>query len=187
MPVHSPESSYANSLKIRFLGTEGNVQYNYKDWYHLSANITWQNITDQAKEILIKQASGDYWQTNYSYGFRLPNRPYLFGNLNSGLSFKDWFKEDTKLTFDYFLNFTEQYFLTWVEMGTNNSKYTIPRQWSHSMQLAYSFQNGRYNISAACNNVFDTILYDKYYLQNPTAAAPSAPSNVSPVGSAPVT
>ena len=166
----SPESSYANSLKIRFLGTEGNVRYQYNEWFHLSANVTYQNITDRAKEILIQQASGDYWQTNYSYGFRLPNRPYLFGNLNTGVNFQNILQDNSNLRFDYFLNFTEKYFLTWVEMGTNNDKYIIPPQWSHDIQLSYSFKGGKYNISAMCTNLMDAKLYDKYYLQKPGRA-----------------
>lgn len=166
----SPESSYANSLKIRFLGAEGNFQYEYRDVLHVNTNLTFQDITDRAKQVWIKKVSGDYWQDNYSYGFRLPNRPSLFGNLNAGLNFKDIVLDNSKLSLDYFLNFTEKYFLTWVEMGTNNTKYIIPRQWSQDIQMTYSLNGGKYNVSTVCTNLMNSKLYDKYYLQKPGRA-----------------
>ncbi len=166
----SPESSFTNSLKIRFLGAEGNIQYQYKNSFHSGINATYQSITDRAKEKLIQSAAGDYWQTNFQYGFRLPNRPYFFGNANAGFNFTDVIRENTSLSLDYFLHFSEKYFLTWTELGTNNDEYIIPQQWSHDLQLSYSFQNGKYNISAMCTNIFDALLYDKFYLQKPGRA-----------------
>ncbi|MFV0366804.1 MAG: TonB-dependent receptor [Mangrovibacterium sp.] len=166
----SPESSYANSSKVRVLGAEADVQYEYKNLFHTSANITYQNITDQADSTLIVSSSGNYYQKNYNKGFRLPNTPYLFGHFNAGVSFQDVGCKGSNLSFDYYLNYTQKYYLTWVERGTNNEAYIIPEQWSSDVQVSYSFKNGKYNISARCSNLFDALLYDKYFLQKPGRA-----------------
>lgn len=166
----SPESSYANSSKVRVLGTEADVQYRYKELIHASVNATYQNITDQADSTLIISATGNDYQPNFNKGFRLPNTPYLFGHLNLGVSFQNVLCKESNLSLDYYLNYTQQYFLTWVERGTNNDKYIIPEQWSSDVQLSYSFKNGKYNVAALCSNIFDAMLYDKYLLQKPGRA-----------------
>lgn len=166
----SPESSYANSSKVRVWGLEADMQYEFKKFLHASANITYQNITDQADSILIVSSSGNYYQTNFNKGFKLPNTPYLYGHANVGVSFQNVFCESSSLSLDYFLNYTQKYYLTWVERGTNNEAYIIPQQWSSDLQLSYSLKDGKYNISAKCANLFDAMLYDKYFLQKPGRA-----------------
>ncbi|MFV0521564.1 MAG: TonB-dependent receptor [Mangrovibacterium sp.] len=166
----SPESSYANSSKVRVLGTEADFQYEYKKLFHTGFNITYQSITDQADSVFIKSSSGDYYQTNFNKGYKLPNTPYLFGHFNAGVSLQDVGCKGSNLSFDYYLNYTEKYYLTWVERGTNNEEYVIPQQWSSDVQISYSFKHGKYNISARCSNLFNTLLYDKYYLQKPGRA-----------------
>lgn len=165
--VSSPKTHYDNLNKTRVLGVEGNFQYNWKELFHLGANVTFQDITDQAELIYNESYTGTGWQKNFHHGFRLPNKPYFFGNANAGLTLHELKQPGSSLSLNYFFNFVEQYFLTWAEMGSTNDKYVIPRQISHDMEVGYSFQNGKYNLSAECRNIFDTRLYDKYYLQKP--------------------
>ncbi len=166
----SPVTSYDNLGKVRTLGLEGNIQYKWKDLFHMAANVTYQNITDRAKKVYNESYTSTGWEKNTAYGYRLPNTPYFFGNVKTGLKFDNMIKQGNTLNFNYYLNFTERYFLTWVEFGSDNSKYVIPRQLSHDMEISYSLKNGKYNISAECRNIFDAKLYDKYYLQKPGRA-----------------
>lgn len=165
--ISSPKTNYDNLNKTRVLGAEGNVQYRYKSLFHLAGNLTFQEITDQARYIKNDSYTGSGWQKNYHYGYRLPNKPYLFGNANAGFSFDGVGSPASRMTLNYYFNFVEKYFLTWTEMGSKNNKYVIPRQTTHDLELGYSLQNGRYNVAAECRNLFDARVYDNYYLQKP--------------------
>ncbi len=166
----SPVTNYDNLGKVRTLGVEGNVQYKWKDVFHMAANVTYQNITDRAKKVYNESYTNTGWEDNTAYGYRLPNTPYFFGNVNAGLKVDDIVRPGNPLNLNYYLNYTERYFLTWVEFGSDNSKYVIPHQLSHDMEISYSLKKGKYNISTECRNIFDAKLYDKYYLQKPGRA-----------------
>ncbi|MFV0378070.1 MAG: TonB-dependent receptor domain-containing protein [Mangrovibacterium sp.] len=165
--IASPKTQYDNLNKTRVMGIEGNFQYRYKKRFNLSGNLTFQDITDQAKYIKNDSYTGSGMQKNYHYGYRLPNKPYLFGSLGAGYTFEGFGAPTSNLNLNYHFNFVEKYFLTWTEMGSSNDNYVIPRQATHDIELGYSLKNGRYNISAECRNLFDARVYDNYYLQKP--------------------
>lgn len=161
--VSSPVTYYDNLSKTRTLGVEANFQYQWKDIFHFGGNVTYQDITDQAKHVYNESYTGTGWQKNFHYAYRLPNKPYLFGSANVGLNFNRLGLQNDVVSINYHFNYVENYFLTWSE----NEKYIIPQQISHDVELSYAFKNGKYNISAECRNLLDTRLYDKYYLQKP--------------------
>lgn len=165
--VASPETTYSNLAKSRTLGVEGSFSYSWRDFFRLGANVTYQNITDQAD-----QTYSDYsgYQTNFNKGARLPNTPYLFGNATAGLTFKDALLEESLLNLNYYYNYVEEYYLGWSRYGNVEGKAVIPQQSSHSIEASYSLENGKYNISLECRNFTDEVLYDKYRLQKPGRA-----------------
>ncbi len=168
--ISSPKTRYDNLSKTRVMGLEGSVQYQWRETFRLGGNFTYQDITDQAKRVYNSSFTDTGWQTNYHYGFRIPNRPYLFANINAGLTFNDFLSQSSALNLNYFMNFVEKYSLTWTELGSGSDKYIIPRQVSHDVELGYTFGSGNYSITAECRNLFDSRLYDKYYLQKPGRA-----------------
>lgn len=165
--ISSPKTQYDNLNKTRVLGVEGNFQYRYKKRFNLSGNLTFQDITDQAEYIKNDSYTGSGMQKNYHYGYRLPNKPYLFGTAGAGYTFEGFASPSSDLSLNYHFNFVEKYFLTWTEMGSTNDDYVIPRQATHDLELGYSLKNGKYNISAECRNLLDARVYDNYYLQKP--------------------
>src|SRR5690606_15869211 len=106
------ETNYSNLAEVRTVGVEGAINYQWKTFLNIGGNITYQNITDQADEVF-----NDYvgYQRNFNKGFRLPNTPYLFGNARAGVTFKDVLTKASTLTFNYFYNFNEEYFLSWAK------------------------------------------------------------------------
>ncbi|MEX2594194.1 MAG: TonB-dependent receptor [Anditalea sp.] len=168
--VSSPETYYDNLSETHTFGVEGNIQYLWRETLHLGGNITFQNITDQADFVYNESYTNTGYQRNYQKGYRLPNTPYFFGNANAGLTFKNVLTRGSVLNMNYYFNFVEQYFLSWAELGSKDSKKVIPRQTSHNLELSYSLHQGKYNISVECRNLTDARLYDKYYLQKPGRA-----------------
>ncbi|NIJ44442.1 outer membrane receptor protein involved in Fe transport [Wenyingzhuangia heitensis] len=165
--VSSPQTNFENLAEARTIGIEGNINYKWKDFFNLGANVTYQNITDQAD-----QTYSDYsgYQENFNKGARLPNTPYFFGNVNAGFNFKDVLYKETSLNLNYYLAFVNEYYLGWARYGNADDKATIPQQLSHNFEIAYSLKNNKYNISFECRNLTDEILYDKYRLQKPGRA-----------------
>jgi len=168
--VASPETYFDNLSQTRTLGVEGSLKYRWRQMLHLGGNLTFQDITDQADLIFNESYTNTGYQKNFQKGFRVPNIPYLFGNAQAGLTFKNVLTPESVWGLNYHFNFVEQYFLSWAELGSRNSKKVIPRQYSHNLELSCSLQQGKYNLAAEIRNLTDARLYDKYYLQKPGRA-----------------
>lgn len=163
--VASPQTFYDNLSHIRTLGVEGNFLYEWNSMFTVSGSLTFQDMTDRAKWIYNQSYTGTGWQRNFLYGFRLPNKPYLFGHLRTSYQVPPIGLKNTEITLNHQFNFAEQYYLTW-----NRFNHIIPRQMSHDFEAVVSFGNGKYNLSLECKNIFDKDLFDKYYLQKPGRA-----------------
>lgn len=168
--VSSPETYYDNLSETCTRGVEGTIRYQWKETLRLGGSITFQDITDQAGFVYNESYTNTGYQKNFQKGYRLPNTPYFFGNANAGLTFKNVLAPGAVLNMNYYFNFVEQYFLSWAELGSKNTKKIIPRQSSHNMEISYSLLQGKYNVSVECRNLTDARLYDKYYLQKPGRA-----------------
>ncbi|HET8854956.1 MAG TPA: TonB-dependent receptor, partial [Salinimicrobium sp.] len=168
--VASPQTRFDNLSETRTLGVEGNFSYEWGDFFWLGGNITFQDITDQADFVYNDSFTNTGYQRNFQKGFRLPNTPYLFGNANAGFSFENIFSEEGVLNVIYRYNYVEEYFLSWAELGSRDSKKIIPQQSSHDLEFSYSLNQGKYNISLEISNLTDERLYDKYFLQKPGRA-----------------
>ncbi len=168
--VASPQTRFDNLSQTQTLGVEGNFGYEWGDFFHLGGNITFQDITDQADFVYNESYTNTGYQKNFQKGFRLPNTPYLFGIANAGFSFKNIFSKEERLNILYRYNYVEEYFLSWAELGSTDSKKIIPAQSSHDLEFSYSFQNGKYNASLEVRNFTDQRLYDKFFLQKPGRA-----------------
>lgn len=168
--VASPETYFDNLSETRTLGVEGNLKYLWRETFRLGGSLTFQDITDQADLVYNESYTNTGYQRNFQKGFRLPNTPYLFGNANAGLTFKNVLAPESVWGLNYYFNFVEHYFLSWAELGSRDTKKVIPRQYSHNLELSCSLNKGKYNIAAECRNLTDARLYDKYYLQKPGRA-----------------
>ncbi|WP_229793702.1 TonB-dependent receptor [Salinimicrobium marinum] len=168
--VASPQTRFDNLSETRTLGVEGNINYEWGNFFQLGGNVTYQDITDQADFVYNESYTNTGYQRNFQKGFRLPNTPYFFGNATAGFTFKNVFSEETLLNVLYRYNYVEEYFLSWAELGSRDSKKIIPTQSSHDLELSYSLNNGKYNISFEVRNLTNARLYDKYFLQKPGRA-----------------
>lgn len=154
-----------NKGKVRTEGIEGELTYSFKKTLFVSVNGTFQSIIDKQEYEQSSGLTGGVTK-NITYGFRLPNIPYLFGNANIGYNLP--IGKNT-LSLNYNLNYVQKYYLVYSELGesSSNERYIIPNQFSHNISASYSLVNGRYNISAECRNLTDNLLYDSYRLQKP--------------------
>ncbi len=156
-------SVYENLQSAKANIIEGGVKYRYSELLHFEVNGTYQNIVNNQE---FTSTGG----INYLYGDRLPNTPFLFANAQAGVLFDKVGLESGKLGIDWSTQFVEAFYLKWPSQGSAESKYDIPRQLSHNLSTSYSLEDGKYNVSLACTNIFDSKLYDNFMLQKPGRA-----------------
>lgn len=157
-----PTSSFVNEDAVEVRGVEGSLGYSYKSLLRLNANVTHQIQRNDTKMVNDKP--------NPLFGKQIPNQPYFFANANGMINFRNIAFSDDKLGIGYGASFYEQYFLFWESYGSSDSKKIIPRQFTHNVDVNYSLQNGRYNISLSCDNLSDAVLFDNFKLQKPGRA-----------------
>lgn len=154
-------SQYHNVNNVTVKGIEGEVSYDYNRVFQAVANFTYLDERNKTKY----QANG---KPDISYNNRMPNRPWMYGNVELNFRKQNPFgKRDTQLKLSYYFQYSHWYYLTWKGYGSLSTKSTIPSQYINSALLTYSFKNERYNISVECKNLFDRTNYDNYMLQKP--------------------
>ncbi len=155
-------SKYYNTAAARSTGIEGEIKTVYKDVIFLDINATYQNIIDRNV--------GQNSQIDFLKNQRIANIPYLFGNVRIGGNLKDIFSSKDQLTLSWNSYYVHEYPLTSFVEGSPEERDIIPKQFSHSIQLGYSFKNGTYNVSAQVRNFTDEKVYDNFEIQQPGRA-----------------
>ena len=154
-----------NQEGIEISGLEAEAKYSYHDLLMFSVNGTYQNAINMVK---YTKRSGS--QAEATYGNKLPNQPWLFGNTDLSMGKSNVFKKNTRLQFNWNSQYTHWYYLTWEAYGSKNGKSIIPAQYIHNASITYSLQDGRYNITLECRNFTNELAYDNFRLQKPGRA-----------------
>jgi outer membrane receptor protein involved in Fe transport len=148
---------YTNHGQVRNIGLDIEARYFYRNCFSIGGNFTWQDMRNREKYT----PTG---QTLIYYNDRMPNIPFLFGNLDVSYTLFNLLGRGSTLSFGYNMRYVHRFFLSWQSEG---STIIIPHQLSHDLSLTCAFKNGRYNVSFEMRNIFDEILYDNYSLQKP--------------------
>jgi len=154
---------YENIAKTSVSSWEGALKYIYHKKWSLEVNGTYQNLLNTNRY----EANG---MESLLYLDRLPNIPFLFGNLNMGYVQDDLFRTKSKLMIDWSSAFVEAFYLKWPSQGNKANKYDIPRQLSHQVSVSCASGDGRYTVSLACTNLFNAKVYDNFMMQKPGRA-----------------
>ena len=156
-------SQYDNVPGVGIRGLEGELRYTYADLLQVVANGSWED----ARSMTRYYPDGKEMIT---YRNRIPNRPWLFANVEATLKRRDLLIPHSTVRLTYNFDFVRSFFLTWEGYGSLDSKSRIPTQYRHDLSLSLSLADERYNVSLSCNNLFDRTLYDNYKLQKPGRA-----------------
>lgn len=153
-------AQYENINDVTTRGFEGELRYCYDDWLQCSANASYQESLDMQKYL-------DSGNISATYKNRVPNKPWLYANGELTLIKNGLFSRSDKLRFNYLYQYVHWFYLTWEGYGYRASKSRIPNQHLQNMSLTYSWAHERYNLTIACDNVFDQLCYDNFRLQKP--------------------
>ena len=144
-----------NHGKVLNMGVDATLRYFYKDVFSVSGNLSYMNLRN-------KEEFTETGHPSAIYNDRLPNMPYLFGNADATCNIGSLIAKHDKLSLNYNLFFTEEFFTSWQSEGT---KIKVPRQLSHDVSLTYYTPNKRLSLSVEAKNITDELLYDNYSLQ----------------------
>lgn len=154
-------SNYNNLGKAKINGAEAELRYNYSDLLELSVNATYQKAINNQKFELgtgLKDAT---------FGDRVPNQPWLYGNANFSIGKNNILGKDTRLQFNASSQFVNWFYLNWESRGSAESRNKIPSQLAHHISIAYSLKGSKYNIAIESFNVTNELAYDNFRLQKP--------------------
>lgn len=151
-----------NLSSVRVTGFETDLKYNYAQLISANFNLTYQNAINTVK---FGQTESNIYEG--TYGDKLPNRPFLFGNADFTIGQNDLIGKDSRLQFNWYTQYVNWFYLTWGENGNSNGKSDVPTQFIHNASLSYSLEKGKYNLSAECRNLTDVLAYDNFKLQKP--------------------
>lgn len=154
---------YENEVSVKGYSIEGGIKYDYRNKINVEINGTYQKMVHNNETT----PSGG---VNYLYEQQLANIPYLFGNLNVGYQFFDFLRDRNILSLNWSTLFVESFYLKSPSNGAPTGKNDIPRQISNTANIAYSINNGLFNISLACTNLTNNELYDNWKLPKPGRA-----------------
>ena len=157
---------YQNLSNVLVKGFDAEAKYNYGNLFNALLNVTYQHALDNTRYVN-NSGSG---AVSATYKNRIPNQPWLYGNLDLGLGKNLRYNKGGRLQFTWSTQYTHWYYRSWEGFATANSLATIPKQLVHNVMLSYSMQKGRYNASLECRNLTDQLVYDNFRLQKPGRA-----------------
>ena len=153
--VNEGSAGSRNHGKVLNMGVDATLRYFYKDVFSVGGNLPYMNLRN-------KEEFTETGRLSAIYNDRLPNMPYLFGNADATCNIGSLIAKHDKLSLNYNLFFTEEFFTSWQSEGT---KIKVPRQLSHDVSLTYYTPNKRLSLSVEAKNITDELLYDNYSLQ----------------------
>lgn len=152
---------YQNLSNVLVKGIDAEAKYSFKNLFNAMLNITYQHALDNTRYVN-NSGSGTVSAT---YRNRIPNQPWLFGNLDLGIGRNLSSIKDGRLQFTWSTQYTHWYYRSWKGFATANSLAIIPKQLVHNVMITYSVRRGRYNASLECRNLTDELVYDNFRLQ----------------------
>lgn len=153
-----------NLASVTNLGVDGEIRYSFKQIFTTGVNMTYQNLRNNTKY------EENMTMVSSLYRDRIPNIPYLYGNGDASLFFRNVGQKGNTLTLGYNILYVHSSYLSWPSQGTADTKMIVPRQWNQDVNIVYTVGSGKYNIAFECKNLADNRAYDNYSLQKPGRA-----------------
>lgn len=153
-----------NFSNVLTRGVDVASSYNFKNRLILTLNGTYLDQIDNNK-----WQNGVVGMENPLYQARIPNVPYLFGNLTVSYRKRDLFQSEDTFSVTLLENYVHDFFYGWEEIGDQNKR-IVPTQWTTNLEFVYSLKNEKYNASAGVSNLWDAEVYDNFLQLRPGRA-----------------
>ena len=141
----SMNMAYDNIGKVRVMGIDMEMESKLNCWLDLQGNITWQDARDMRKEAV---GGGE----NFHYRYRIPNMPYLFGNVGVRLHKDGLLSKSSSSAFASTFGFTKAFSYNWE--ASNHNTMLIPARYCWDVAVHHSF-NKRCQLSFEIRNILN--------------------------------
>ena len=141
----SMNMAYDNIGKVRVMGIDMEMESKLNRWLDLQGNITWQDARDMRKEAV---GGGE----NFHYRYRIPNMPYLFGNVGVRLHKDGLLSKSSSSAFASTFGFTKTFSYNWE--ASNHNTMLIPARYCWDVAVHHSF-NKRCQLSFEIRNILN--------------------------------
>ena len=155
-------SIYQNVSNANSTGGEVDFVLEYDKTFFFNVNSTYQNI--------INKNTVSNSELDYLDNARIPNTPYFFGNLNLTKKFKNLITSSDFLSISWGSNYIHEFPIQSYVNGAEEERLILESQFSHDLNIGYSFNKGTYNLSLTATNITDENLYDNFRIQQPGRA-----------------
>ncbi len=168
-----PFSRYINYERAEVKGFEVEANYAPSKRFDFGANLTYQDIRRvEIEETMFKNLEGS----------RIPNVPFLFGNIWFSTYFNEVFKANDRLEVNWNANYTHRFFLKAIPKNQEpglfekvqdfQTSLVIPNddrlaQFANNVGVYYHFAKSKITLSAECRNIGNEKLYDNFNVQKP--------------------
>ncbi len=147
------EGSYENTELVKTPGVDLEMRYSYSDRFSAGLGLSYLESRNHSKGTT-------------HYKALLPNQPNFFGQADLSYYLNDLWLPQSRLGLSYSMQFVDSFLYDYDTYQASN-RAEVPRQLSHNLHLAYSWKEGKYNLSLDCKNLLDEKLYDNFSLQKP--------------------
>lgn len=154
-----PRTRFVNLTSSTIAGIEGEVGFDFRRVAEVRANLTYDRAVNTTRT--------DNGLPSQVYLDRIPNRPYLYGNVLFAAHWREPADLPGKISLSLDSRWVHSYYLFWESQGEAETKFSIPGQWANSAALVYGSSSDRYSLALECDNLMDEDLYDNFRQQKP--------------------
>ncbi|WP_421773762.1 TonB-dependent receptor [Gracilimonas sp.] len=162
--VQGIKVTHINNGKVLSKGVDIAGTYSYKNNWIINLSGTFQDLRDNNK-----WRNGVKGVPNSLYKVRIPNVPYLFGNMSVSYRGEGLFDDNDSYSVSLTENYVHSFYYRWENLASRN-KGEVPTQWTTGLEMVYSFPDQRLNLSAGVSNLLDSRVYDNYQQLRPGRA-----------------
>lgn len=152
---------HMNNSSVLSKGVDFSTNYTFTKNLLINVNATYVDLRDNNK-----------WRNNIKgnpntqYKIRLPNEPYLFGNLSLSYTKEELLRKEDHFSITANQNYVHSFYYKWENLASKN-KGQVPEQWTTNLDFVYSLENGKYNTSFGISNLWNANVYDNYQQLKP--------------------
>ncbi|MGD1961324.1 MAG: carboxypeptidase-like regulatory domain-containing protein [Fulvivirga sp.] len=154
--IRGIKAYHINYGKVLSRGADFSAGYTYKNKWVLSFNGTYLDLRDNNR-----WRNDQVGLENNAYRVRLPNEPYLFGNLSLSYRNEHLLSGHDHYSLSLSQNYVHKFFYRWPHLASQE-KNEVPTQSATNLEMVYSLKEGRYNASFSVLNLWDAKIYDNF-------------------------
>lgn len=155
--------SFQNVFGARSVGVEAAAGWTSPgEYFSIDANATYQDFRNTSSQGTFGSFEGD----------RIPNRPYLYGNLSTRAKVGSVVVPRDELSVSYDAGYVHDYFRSWESIGLREFKQVIPAQLVHTVGVGYLLKGPRATLSSSfeIDNLTNEHVFDFFGVQRPGRA-----------------